>query len=92
MYRINYEKKAKEQLTKLAKNKKLLARYFEIEDSIKENPYSPSFKFERLKHDKSGRMSKRLTDKDRVYYRVADRDIYIDTVDIIQVIGHYSDS
>lgn len=37
-------------------------------------------------------MSNRLTDKDRVYYRVADKEIYIDTVDIIQVKGYYSDN
>ena len=78
----------KKQLKKLIKNKKLYARLKEILLEMTVNPYNPTFMFERLKGDKSGRCSKRLTQKDRIYYQVKDE---IVTVFVISIEGHYDD-
>jgi toxin YoeB len=91
MYKINYLRKAQKQLKSLVKNQKLLARYFEIEDDILINPYSSKFKFERLRSDKAGMLSKRLTDKDRIVYKVSDDKKEIQIIEIISVLGHYDD-
>jgi len=86
MFKIEYKKKAIKDLKNLEKDRKLLLRFRNILDNIKENPYSPNFKFERLKGNFSGYCSKRLDDKNRVIYEVVDDKI---VVIIISIIGHY---
>lgn len=87
-YQINFTKKAKKQIEKIQKDKKLLTRFLEIIEDIKENTYSSNFKFERLKHNLSGLCSKRLDKKNRILYQVLDGEIVII---IISVLGHYDD-
>lgn len=85
-YNINLNKVAQKQLDKMKEDKKLLKRALEIIDNIAENPYSPEFKFERLKHNLAGFCSKRLDAKNRIVYRVIDDEVI---VIIISVAGHY---
>ena len=88
MYQLEFKKQALEQVKAIAQNKKLTKKLQEILDDIIANPYSPNFKFERLKYNLSGYYSKRLTQKDRIIYQVEDE---IVTVLILSVIGHYGD-
>jgi len=85
-YKINFAKRAKKDFEKLKKNKKLLKRVLEIIEDIQKDPYSPQFKFERLKHDLSGFCSKRLDSKNRILYRVVDEEV---VVILVSLLGHY---
>jgi toxin YoeB len=88
MYKIIYDQEAIKQLSKLQNNQKYLTKLALIIAGIKENPYSPFFKFERLKGNLAGYCSKRVTQADRVVYRVIDNVI---EVRIKSVHRHYSD-
>ena len=85
-FSIDYSKTAQKQLLALSKNKKLLVRLMAIIDDIEADPYSPNYKFERLKHNLSGYCSKRLDSKNRIIYKV-DNGLII--VIIVSVLGHY---
>ena len=87
-FQIDYDKKAKKDLKKLMKDKKLLAKAVEIIDEISEDPYSTTHKFEHLKYNLSGFCSKQLDKKNRIVYRVID-DLVV--VVMISVLGHYDD-
>ena len=89
MYQIDLEKVARNQIRSLAKNKKLLAKILEMIDDISTDPYSPKYKFERLKHNLAGYCSKRLDQKNRIIYKVQDNQIIIT---VISVLGHYEDN
>jgi toxin YoeB len=88
MYTIKYDKTSLKQLNKLQGNSKYLLKLAVVIQDIKLNPYSPSFKFERLKENLSGYCSKRITQGDRVVYKVIDN---IVEVQIRTVKGHYHD-
>jgi toxin YoeB len=85
-YHIVLDDITKKQLKIVSKNAKLYSRMLEIFKDIEINPYSPSFKFERLKHNLSGFCSKRLDKKNRIIYLVEDNII---TVTIVSILGHY---
>jgi toxin YoeB len=87
-YTIILSKKAMKDLEKITKNKKLLLKLEEILNELKSNPYSPQFKFEKLRYNNSGFYSKRLTKKDRIVYSIEDNIIQ---VSIVSIIGHYDD-
>ena len=89
MYRIEYNKKALKHLDKLEKQTRLLKKFREIIEDIKQNPHSPKFKFELLKGNFcnfSGYCSKRLDKKNRVVYKVLGDKIIIVIVSILE---HY---
>jgi toxin YoeB len=86
MYKINFDKVAEEQLKKLKSNRPLLKKLLEVLADIEQNPYSPNFKFERLKNNLAGFCSKRLSKGDRVVYKVIDGII---EVQIKSVKDHY---
>jgi toxin YoeB len=86
VYRIVFDDVTKKQLLKLSKNKKLYNRMLVILKDIEDNPYSPAFKFERLKHNLKGFCSKRLDQKNRIVYFVEQEII---TVTVVSVLGHY---
>lgn len=88
MYQINFTKEAQKQLKKIIKNKAQLQRFRQIIESITQDPYSKSFKFEPLKYDFRGFYSKRLTKGDRIVYTVQENVV---TVTVISVLGHYED-
>jgi Txe/YoeB family toxin of Txe-Axe toxin-antitoxin module len=57
-YKITFTKKSLGDLKKLQKNKTSLLKFNEIYEELKVNPYSPYFKFEKLKYNNSGLYSK----------------------------------
>jgi toxin YoeB len=86
MYQIEYDKKALKHIDKLENQTRLLKKLREIIEDIKQNPYSPKFKFELLKGNFSGYCSKRLDKKNRVIYKVlGDKIIVV----IVSILGHY---
>jgi toxin YoeB len=87
-YTIILSKKAMKDLEKITKNKKLSTKLQEIFDELKTNPYSPYFKFEKLRFNNSGLYSKRLTKKDRIVYSIEES---IVNVNVISILGHYDD-
>jgi toxin YoeB len=88
MYKIVIDKTSQKEVKKLMKNDKLFKRFLEIIEDMKQDPYSPSYKFERLTGNLSGYYSKRLSLKDRIIYRVDDQEVI---VYIEGVLGHYDD-
>jgi toxin YoeB len=88
VYTIILSKKAMKVLEKITKNKMLSIKLQEIFDELKTNPYSPYFKFEKLRFNNSGLYSKRLTKKDRKVYSIEDS---IVKVNVISLLGHYDD-
>jgi toxin YoeB len=86
-YTLRFSKNSYKQLSKI-KDKKLTAKIMLILENIENNPYDLAYKFERLRGDKSGYYSKRLNQKDRIYYEVIKDEII---VFIISIIGHYDD-
>lgn len=86
MFQVDLDKKAQKQLDKIKTNSRLLAKFLEIITDITQNPYSPKFKFERLKGNFSGYCSKRLDQKNRVIYKVVDQKVI---VLVISILGHY---
>jgi toxin YoeB len=85
-YAINLDKTAQKHLNKIRENKKLLKRALEIIDNISQNPYSPEFKFEKLKYNLAGFCSKRLDAKNRIIYRVVENEVVII---VVSFLGHY---
>lgn len=88
MYSIDFESRTKKQIQKIHKNKKLYSRFKKILENIQSNPYSNSFKFERLKYYKLPTYSKRLSKKDRIVYVVIENKV---KVIVVSVLGHYND-
>jgi len=60
----------------------------EVIDNILSYPYSPEYRFERLKYELSGFCSKRVDGKNRIVYQVLDDKI---VVIVVSVLGHYED-
>ena len=86
------EKQADKDMKTIEKNAKLNARLEDIKEDIEENPYSPTFKGEKLKYKDNDEYSKRLTQKDRVVYVPgADKNTGEKTVTYKSFLGHYDD-
>ncbi|MBM6499568.1 MAG: Txe/YoeB family addiction module toxin [Flavobacterium sp.] len=69
-------------------NKAVIKKLEKIFVELEETPYSGIGNPEALKHDLSGYWSRRLSQKDRLIYRVEEN---IVTIFIIAALGHYSD-
>ncbi len=67
-----------------AEDKKILKKINELIKDIDRYGYEGIGKPEPLKHDLTGYWSRRITDKDRLVYRIAD-----ETICIIGCKGHY---
>ncbi len=65
-------------------NEKVLKRIRELTASILENPYQGIGKPEALKHQLSGKWSRRITQNDRIVYEVRNDILYISSLK-----GHY---
>lgn len=76
------------QLESLKHNKKIRTKILNILDEISLEPYSQSHKFEKLKYNYSSYCSKRLTQKNRIIYKVDGETI---TVIVVSILGHYDD-
>ncbi len=64
-----------------------MSKLFEILKDIEQNPYSPAFKMEKLKHNLQAHYPKRLDKKNRVIYQVFENKIL---VSVISILGHYN--
>jgi toxin YoeB len=89
-FRIKIEELAEVHIKKHIKsgNKVLLKKLGKILIELQETPYSGIGNPEALKHDLSGYWSRRLSQKDRLIYRVDDDVV---TVFVVAALGHYSD-
>ena len=85
MYTIILDEEVIKQLKKI-KDKKLQLKIKSILKELELDPYNSNNKFERLKHNFKGYCSKRLNKKDRIIYKVDDKQII---VLVISVLGHY---
>jgi len=68
-------------------NKPVLQKIKTLLESILETPFSGIDKPEQLKHELSGKWSRRITLSDRIIYQIVD-----DTVYIYSLRGHYNQS
>jgi toxin YoeB len=59
-----------------------------ILDELEAHPYSGTGKPEALKHELSGKWSRRINKKDRIIYTVHDQMV---EVAVLSAMGHYSD-
>lgn len=89
-FRVKIEELAEIHIKKHIKsgNKSLLKKLEKILIELQETPYSGIGNPEALKNNLSGYWSRRLSQKDRLIYRV-DEDIVI--VFVVAALGHYSD-
>lgn len=89
-FRIKIEALAESHITKHIKsgNKTILNKLQKILIELQETPYSGIGNPEALKYELSGFWSRRLSQKDRLIYRV-DEDVV--TVFVIAALGHYPD-
>jgi toxin YoeB len=83
--KIVFHKEAFESLIEWSdREPKMVRRIFEIIKSIDTDPFRGIGKPEPLKHDLKGFWSRRITDKDRLVYKVTD-----DSITIIACMYHY---
>lgn len=89
-FRVKIEELAEIHIEKHLKsgNKALLKKLEKILIELQETPYQGIGNPEALKNNLSGFWSRRLSQKDRLIYRV-DEDVV--TVFVIAALGHYSD-
>jgi len=82
--------KAKDDIAKHKKsdNKASEIKIKKILEELKNHPYTGTGQPEKLKHDLSGKWSRRINQKDRMIYTVDDS---IVVVVVISAMGHYSD-
>ena len=85
MRKIVFHKEAFESLIEWSdREPKMVRRIFEIIKSIDTDPFRGIGKPEPLKHDLKGFWYRRITDKDRLVYKVTD-----DSITIIACMYHY---
>jgi toxin YoeB len=66
-------------------NPRVLKRIFELIEDIQRQPFSGLGKPEPLKHELAGYWSRRITDSDRIVYKVQDASVFIASCK-----GHYT--
>ncbi|WP_316811351.1 Txe/YoeB family addiction module toxin [Pedobacter heparinus] len=69
-------------------NKPVLKKIQELIFAIQENPYEGIGKPEQLKHELSGRWSRRINKEHRLVYRINEKNEII-ILDILSLKGHY---
>jgi toxin YoeB len=87
-YKIKYDTKAKKDIAKHNRsgNTVLICKLYDLIAELKEHPYTGTGQPEKLKHDKSGYWSRRITEEHRLVYKVEDN---IVTVTVASATGHY---
>ena len=86
MLHVNYTIEAQEHLFYWASNDpKFLTKIIRLIESVSKNPFDGIGKPEPLKHNLSGYWSRRIDDKNRIIYRVLDKEVVI-----ISCKGHYN--
>lgn len=89
-YSVVIEPNAEEEIKQHLKfgNKAIIKKLEKIIVELSETPYSGIGNPEALKYDLTGLWSRRISQKDRLIYRVEDTTV---TVFVIAALGHYSD-
>jgi len=89
-YKVIIKPTAKRDIAKHKKsgNKSVKRKIIKILDELQEHPYSGTGKPEALKHELSGKWSRRINKKDRIIYTVHDQMV---EVAVLSAMGHYSD-
>jgi len=85
-FQLNFTDTAKEDIDyfKKAGNKAILNKMFALLNEISEHPFTGTGKPEALKHDLSGKWSRRINREHRIVYEVRDNIIFIQSLK-----GHY---
>jgi toxin YoeB len=87
---IEFSKKAKEDLNFWVKsgNKSVLNKIYSLIEDIQLHPFEGLGKPEQLKHQLSGRWSRRINKEHRIIYKVTEENT-IEILDILSLKGHY---
>ncbi|WP_300978463.1 Txe/YoeB family addiction module toxin [Flavobacterium sp.] len=87
---IEFSRKAKEDLNFWVKsgNKSVLNKIYSLIEDIQLHPYEGLGKPEQLKHQLSGRWSRRINQEHRIIYKVTEENT-IEILDILSLKGHY---
>ncbi|MCZ8230318.1 Txe/YoeB family addiction module toxin [Flavobacterium sp.] len=87
---IEFSRKAKEDLNFWVKsgNKSVLNKIYSLIEDIQLHPYEGLGKPEQLKHQLSGRWSRRINKEHRIIYKVTEENT-IEILDILSLKGHY---
>ncbi|KQB43226.1 Addiction module toxin, Txe/YoeB family [Flavobacterium daejeonense] len=87
---IDFSDKAKADLDFWVKsgNKGILKKIYSLIEDIQLHPYEGIGKPEELKHQLSGRWSRRINKEHRIIYRVTEEN-KIEILDILSLKGHY---
>lgn len=89
-YSVVIEKKAKKQLADLYKsgNKGDIKKIEQIFVELEQHPTTGTGSPEQLKYELSGFWSRRINQKDRLVYKIDDKEVL---VTVLSALGHYSD-
>ncbi|CAM2732427.1 toxin YoeB [Flavobacterium succinicans] len=87
---IEFSRKAKEDLNFWVKsgNKSVLNKIYSLIEDIQLHPFEGLGKPEQLKHQLSGRWSRRINKEHRIIYKVTEENT-IEILDILSLKGHY---
>jgi toxin YoeB len=87
---IEFSKKAKEDLNFWVKsgNKSVLNKIYSLIEDIQLHPYEGLGKPEQLKHQLSGKWSRRINKEHRIIYKVTEENT-IEILDVLSLKGHY---
>ena len=90
MYRIKTTKRADKDLESHKKSgqKILMERIKQIMKELKLHPETGIGKPKKLKHDKKGRWSRHIDDKNRIIYQIKESEVI---VIVFSAMGHYDD-
>lgn len=88
-YKLNYTRQGVVDAAKLKKSEpKAFKKLLELEKELIEHPRTGTGKPELLKGDKSGRWSRRISQKHRLVYEIHDSKV---VVIVVSAYGHYDD-
>lgn len=87
-YGINFSEKAGRDIDFLKKSGNMtdLKKIDKLLDELREHPTTGTGKLEQLKHELSGKWSRRINKKDRLVYQIDEES---KTVNVLSVLGHY---
>ena len=90
MYKLIFASRAERHLLDFEKSgdKPLMKKVRALFEELKKHPETGTGKPERLKGNRSGLWSRRITDKHRMVYRIENMEI---TVYVLSLSGHYDD-
>ncbi|MHA4895363.1 Txe/YoeB family addiction module toxin [Pedobacter sp. PWIIR3] len=88
---VIYSPKAAEDLQywKKSGNKIIQKKIQELISAIQENPFSGIGKPEQLKHELSGRWSRRINKEHRLVYKINEAIHQIEILEVLSLKGHY---